>query len=235
MFSSSPISVSSHHSQPCSTHERGSRQVEDYRGGRGGWRCWMGQGTGRDVGQEGGKVGKGLMETEEETQKRWRYVGRRERMQRVWAGKRVKRWVGCEGAGNCGRFQYGCLANTICIGPMRMKFCDTLICIHLHKINPPSQYLQWLFLVQKIIQQNKLTHPNRANILTEYGGVKRFPLALRESMRQSIRVKPSFRDCLDDLNVDKDVLVYSGSSHLPLNQFIFTVFWSVFSDGYLWI
>lgn len=127
----------------------GKEEEEDYRGGWAGQRCRMGQGLGRDIGQERKKVGKGLMETEEQTLKPWWYAGGRKRMQRVWAGKRVKRWVGCEGAGNYGRFQCGCLANTICIAPMRMKFCDTVICIHLHKINPPRNICSDCFWCRK--------------------------------------------------------------------------------------
>ena len=70
-----------------------------------------------------------------------RSIGRREwskgRVRRMdWEEKRAEGWVGCEGAGKCGPFQYPCLANIICIEPMRMEFCVTLICIHLHKINP---------------------------------------------------------------------------------------------------
>lgn len=44
--------------------------------------------------------------------------------------------VGGYGCRNYGSFQYACLANIICIERLWMEFCVTVICIHLHKINP---------------------------------------------------------------------------------------------------
>lgn len=35
-----------------------------------------------------------------------------------------------------GSFQYACLANMICIERLWIEFCVTVICMHLHKINP---------------------------------------------------------------------------------------------------
>lgn len=40
------------------------------------------------------------------------------------------------GKGGGGSFQYACLANIICIERLWMEFCVTVICMHLHKINP---------------------------------------------------------------------------------------------------
>lgn len=49
----------------------------------------------------------------------------------------LRLWDGCEvGGGKYGSFQYACLANIICIERLWMEFYVTVICIHLHKINP---------------------------------------------------------------------------------------------------
>lgn len=52
-------------------------------------------------------------------------------------GRSAEGWDGDEvGDGKYGSFQYACLANIICIERLWMEFCVTVICMHLHKINP---------------------------------------------------------------------------------------------------
>lgn len=52
-------------------------------------------------------------------------------------GRSAEGWdEGEVGDGKYGSFQYACLANIICIERLWMEFCVTVICIHLHKINP---------------------------------------------------------------------------------------------------
>lgn len=65
----------------------------------------------------------------------WR--GRGVEAEPVRLGERAEGRVECEEVGKRGPVQHACFANIICMEPMQMEFCVTIICIHLHKINPP--------------------------------------------------------------------------------------------------